>query len=265
VRVHSRTKPILLAFVLAIAIPATKPAHASWSYFYVTNANGTKIAEVAEQIFPASLEGFPASYGLDYEYRVLNITPNHTAIDGFQVFVGNQAGLVQQQNFVNPPHYPLGYGAQFGPLGNGSVPFLTAEGNTYSPVPWRFQEFDQRPGVITGYDITWSFTGGQPLPWNRWTQFDLFSPNGPVPGGGAVDPLAGPGSIGVELAGNSSFNSSQFTGTVPVSTTVDGSNPFPGSTAYGPAAVPEPSSLILIGSGLTFLGVVGLHRAWRRS
>ena len=91
-RLHSRTKPILLAFVLAIATPATKPAHASWSYFYVTNANGTKIAEVAEQIFPASLEGFPSSYGLDYEYRVLNITPNHAAIDGFQVFVGNQAG-----------------------------------------------------------------------------------------------------------------------------------------------------------------------------
>jgi hypothetical protein len=276
-RSRCTVRPFLLALVLVGTSFATTPAHAGdWTIFYVTNAANTKIAEVAEQIFPATLAGFPAAYGYDYEYRVLNITPNQAAINGFQVFVGNQLGLIVQDNFVNPPHVPPpGYGAQFGPLGNPFVPFLTAEGNTFSPVPWRFTEADQRPGVLTGYQITWTFTGGKPLPFNRWTEFDLFSPNSPVSGGGAVDPFAGPGGIGVELAGDTSFTTSPFNADVPVSASIDTSDPFSTSGgSYGSAggyaggesfsSVPEPSSLVMIVTGVMVLSWVQLCRARRR-
>jgi hypothetical protein len=278
-RSHTRRRlgPFWFMLVLtATTSLASRPACGGWSIFYVTNSSGTKVAEVAEQIFPTSLRGtLPASYGLDYEFRVLNISPTHAAIDAFQVFVGSQAGLNTQVNFVNYPHIPPpGYGAQFGALGNPFVPFLTAEGNTFSPVPWRFTEKDQRPGALTGYQITWTFTNGQPLPYNRWTEFDLFSPNGPVSGGGAVDPFAGPGGLGIDLAGSSSFDTIMFPSSVPISSSIDTSDPY--SSSGGPLApngdymsggfsVPEPHSLVMLGTGTMLLALARWSRSRRLS
>ena len=240
--------------------PRTGPARATWTYFFVTNAGGTKIAEVAEQIF---YTGVPA-LGYDYEYRVANITPTQVPIFGFQVFVGNQAGLAPQALFPTGP-IPgyLGYSLNFGPIPNASSTFLTGEGQTYTPISWGFSELlNAGP---TGYQLIWA-TAALPLPYFRWTEFDLFSPNPPVSGGGAVDPFAGPGGLGVDLTGTGSFTDSPFPGpTVPINTSQDLSDPYAGMgfTPLGPALVPEPSSLVLLVSGSILIGGAG-WRGWSR-
>lgn len=115
-RFHS---PIRLAWIVSFTLVAgfmTRPAGAivvanPWSYFYVTNSTGTQIALVAEQVFPTG-----TSLGYDYEFRVANIDPNQTPISGFELYVGNQAGLAPQ---VLAPLGPVpgytGYSLYFGP------------------------------------------------------------------------------------------------------------------------------------------------------
>ncbi len=243
-RSYSPLQRFWISLVIVSTGFATTPAHGGWSYIYVTNASGTKVAEVAEQIFST---GTPLGY--DYEYRVLNLSPSEAPIMGFLGYVGNQAGAVIQTSFTNPPLIPPpSYGTVFGSVGNPTVPFLTAEANTYSPVGWNFTEYDQRPSAVTGYGVLWT-TLVQPLPYDRWTEFDLYSTNGPVKGGGAVGPFAGPGGIGVDIFGG--LYLTNFTASVPISSSQDMANPFPGYSAY---SVPEPGSVVLLASGAMILG-----------
>jgi hypothetical protein len=272
----SRFSLYLIAGIVAWTGFATQSASAGWSVFFVTDGAGNKVAEVAEQIFPATFAGLPAAYGLDYQFRVLNISPapGRLPIDGFEVFTGNQAGLGLQVSFLNPPHFPSGYGAQFGPVGNAIVPFLTAEGNTFSPVPWQFSESDQRPGALTGYRVAWT-TGVQPLPFNRWTQFDLFSTLGPVPGSGAVDPFSGGGLI-IDLTDGSSATLT-FPSGVLAGTTMDTTDPNADFTSGGPydpngpsggtfANAPEPGSVVMFVTGtMGLISCANVRRARRKT
>ncbi len=136
------------------------------------------------------------------------------------------------------------------PVTPGVIPFLTAAS---SAVNWGFEEFDDRaPGPLLTYVVRWYQQAGTPvIPQGFYTRFDLFSPNPPVAGGGAVD--LGPGSsIGFDDgSGNISMIASP---TVTESASQDTSTPagFAGMTF---ASVPEPSSVVLVGMGM--IGLVG--------
>jgi hypothetical protein len=255
-RSHSPIRRIWLALVAIVVGSATNPAHGapvnSWTYFYVESSNGTRIAEVAEQIFPTG-----TSLGYDYEFRVVNITPNQAPIYGFQLYVGTQAGLVPQAlSPLGPVPGYVGYSLYFGNTPNASSPFLTGEGQTSTPTSWGFTEYLNSPP--TGYRLTWE-TSALPLPYHYWTEFDLFSPDGPVAGGGAVDPFAGPGGLGVDLTGNGDFTNTDFTRPVTPGTSQDFADPFAGLGFTPFANVPEPSSLVLLAGGFAIVGWV----SWR--
>jgi hypothetical protein len=185
---------------LAVLLGVTSPARAYY-YFYVNDGANNHIALVAEQIVPIA-------GGYDYQYNVLNLSPANADIDGFSIKVGAQAGLAQQVSFTPPPLNP-GYGSAVNPVpaaqGGGNVTFLTAEGNTYSPVPWQFVEKDNSPAP-TAYNIRWSATGNQPLPYFHFTRFDLTSPNTPIAGTGAVDPFGSPDLFQVDLDNSTSLD-----------------------------------------------------------
>jgi hypothetical protein len=253
-RTRSRLASIV-AGLLAAAV-FVQPAQA-WIYFTVTGPGGTPIARVAQQIVAAPLNGAPAALGLDYIYRVLNIGPK--AIKGFSVRTGAKpvGGVVRT---FNPAPFGFGFITNFGAMGNANVPFLTGEGNTFSPGPWQFKELDNRPAAITGYVAHWAALplGTPVLPPNRWTEFDLFSSNPPVVGGGAVD-LPGPGALGFDLEDgvapdleNFVFDASfTYDMQVPVDNSRDMSDAFPGMDAAGPGgSLPEPTSMLLCATGL---------------
>lgn len=195
----------LLAVLLALSFGNAKSY--GFYYFYVNDGGGAHIGLVAEQIIGAG------GGNLDYQFYVLNVSGGaHPNIDGFTVKTGPQGGLAQQVSFT-PPALNPGYGSNVNPvpagLGGGTVPFLATEGNTFSPVPWAFTESDNRGGggaaAITGYKIRWNATGNQPLPYFRWTRFDLVSPNGPIAGSGAVDPPATPSFFDMDIDGGLTF------------------------------------------------------------
>ena len=134
------------------------------------------------------------------------------------------------------------------------MPFLTGEGNTFSNVPWRFDEYDNRaPGPVSRYVAHWVAPLAAPLPPGFWTEFDLFSSNPPVAGGGAVDPIGGPGDLGIDCVGGAPFDpanmifnaASSFDQQVQIQNNPDLSDPFIGTPQLGPGnpIVPEPASV----------------------
>jgi hypothetical protein len=235
--------------------------------FTVRGPGNTPVAQVAEQIVPAQFNvNGGAALGLDYIYRVRNVSAQ--AIQGFSVYIGPAAGVLPLTYTGVPPATNPGFLQPFGPIGNASVPFLTGEGNTFSNVPWRFDEFDNRaPGPVSRYVAHWVAPLAAPLPPGFWTEFDLFSSNPPVAGGGAVDPIGGPGDLGIDLVGgapgdpaNMIFNASaRFDQQVQVQNNPDLSDPFIGTPQLGPGnpIVPEPASVLLL---LTGISLVALKR-----
>jgi len=276
---NSRKIFAFLAFVLVLTVAT--PARA-WYLFSIGNAATGQSALIAEQIVPAGTQGVPASYGYDYIYEVLNTSLFGQQINGVSFFTVPLAGgmALQFGPQTNLPHVGGGWGLQFGPLGNPLVPFLTAEGNTVSPGPWTFSEADNR-FPITGYTVHWSAApGAPPLPVNRWTRLDLFSPLGPVPGSGVPDPM-GAGGIGIDFVGgnapdliNQVFDLQMlFPSQVdPCGTTNDpanvcsdpfSSNPFAnitGAQPFGPIfaapfAVSAPNPWTMVLTGLLLIGL----------
>jgi hypothetical protein len=81
-------RPFALALTLAAFLFNSSSTHAYY-YFYV-NDGAAQVALVAEQIVPV-IRG-----GLDYQYKILNISPGAANIDGFTIKIGKQVGLVQQ-------------------------------------------------------------------------------------------------------------------------------------------------------------------------
>jgi hypothetical protein len=264
---NSAGKRFGLALAATLILTAFQATAHAWNFFIVTGPGGVPIAQVAQQIVPSAFNGAPG-LGLDYIYRVKNIGP--LAIDGFSIFTG-PAGPVLPLTYTGiPPATNPGFLKPFGAIGNASVPFLTGEGNTFSPVAWRFDEYDDRAaGPVTRYVTHWVSPIAVPLPPGFWTEFDLFSTNPPVLGGGAVD-IDGPGAIGVDIEGqtadpgNSSFYAMMtYTQQVSPNDNPDMSDPFPGSTQLGPGTpLPEPSSLALLVLGGFIAGLVRVrHRA----
>jgi hypothetical protein len=249
-------RKFVVAIVACLALCSTCSSAQAWYFFTVSGPGNTPIALVAQQIIPAPFNGAPAAFGKDYIYRVKNIGAAN--IDGFSIFTGPAGGVLPQTYTGTPPATNPGFLQGFGVIGNASVPFLTGEGNTFSPVAWRFDEYDNRAaGPVTRYVTHWVAPAGFALPPNRWTEFDLFSTNPPVTGGGAVD-IDGPGSIGVDIdgqtadPGNSSFYASfTYNQQVTVDSSPDTSNAFPGSEQFGDGSVlvPEPSSMALLAVG----------------
>ncbi len=150
-RLHSpfrRLLPVLLAIGAGFA---TRPAHGGWSYSYVTNGNGTKIAEVAEQIF---YTGNP-TLCYDYEYQVANISPTRASINGFELYVGSQTNLVSQPLFpLGPVPSYRGYSLYFGGIPNAS--------STFSPA--REIPFPQFRGGSPSISATRRGTGSRGVP-----------------------------------------------------------------------------------------------------
>jgi hypothetical protein len=257
---------VIVAILTSLALSFTAATADAWFVFNVSGPGGNPVAQVAQQIVPAQFNGAPAAFGYDYIYRVRNI--GNIAIDGFSIFTG-PAGLVPLTYSGTPPATNPGFLQGFGPIGNVFVPYLTGEGNTFSPVAWRFDEYDNRAaGPITHYVTHWVAPVAAPLPPGKWTEFDLFSTNSPVAGGGAVD-IDGPGAIGIDLSGvasdpaNSIFYATlTYNQQVTVSTTPDFTEPFAVSDQLGPGTpLPEPGSMaLLVLGGLS----VGLARFRRR-
>jgi hypothetical protein len=283
-------KGLLARALFACAATLAMGGSSAHAYFYynVFAPGNVKVGVVAEQIVPSPL-------GLDYQYNLLNVSPTLLAIKGFSVSVGTPpaglVGLAQQVNVIPPQVNPGAFLTN--PL--VGVPFLNAEGNAFSPVPWQFQEFDNRaPGPLSKYVIHWSATGGQPLPFKRWTRFDLFSPFGPVAGGGAVDPpdFSGPGDLGLDFVdpngidegstfvadedttdfSNSAFEAGDITDDPgdpnDVAQDPDAPNPFAadGFTDVSEEFQPEPASLALLASGLFLMQCRRLDHAssWKK-
>ncbi|HEY3198554.1 MAG TPA: PEP-CTERM sorting domain-containing protein [Nitrospirales bacterium] len=133
---------------------------------------------------------------------------------------------------------------------------------------WGFEQFDDRIApagpVATSYLMRWYARPGQPLfPVGFITRFDLYSFNPPIPGSGGVDPPMLPVFFGIDDgAGDIAEGASPAVipcdpSTSPACLTDSTTYPadFTGS-AFG--QVPEPGTILLLGSGLVGLAV------WRR-
>ena len=263
-----RTVVVWVTFVSISILAGPTVARAAWYLFTVSGPGNTPVAQVAEQIVPAQFNvNGGAALGLDYIYRVRNIGAK--AIQGFSVYTGPGGAAMLLTYTGTPPATNPGFLQPFGPIGNASVPFLTGEGNTFSPVAWRFDEFDNR-APVSRYVTHWVAPAATPLTPGFWTEFDLFSGNPPVAGGGVVDPIGGPGDLGIDLVGgalvdpaNEIFNaSSAFDQQVQVQNNPDLSDPYIGTPQFGPGnqLVPEPSSVMLLASGVLVIGCIRSYR-----
>ena len=247
-----------VVFWLAAGL-AGPSAQAGFVFFTINPANLNERALVGEQIFVV-----PG--GVDYEFLVENI--GTVGINGFFGGVGNRALAVAGGQWVgtaaggaDPANgFPASVvGGAFGPLITGEA----GATNPFSPVPaftWGFEEFDDRAvpaGLPTNYVVRWFNTGLLgPLPPGFFTRFDLFSPFGPTPGGGGVDPPTGDPFFGFEDV----FNGNNDLWTLDTANlTIQSCNPatdancnpsaipgnLEGATAFG--SVPEPASTPLVG------------------
>ena len=151
---------ILVTLLGLLIVNTPCDVRAAWYLFTVKGPGNTPVAQVAEQIVPAQFNvNGGAALGLDYIYRVRNVGAQ--AIQGFSIYTGPAGGALPLTFTGTPPATNPGFLKQFGPIGNASVPFLTGEGNTFSTVPWRFDEYDNRAPVR--YRGTWR-TGWRPWP-----------------------------------------------------------------------------------------------------
>jgi hypothetical protein len=158
----------------------------------------------------------------------------------------------------------------FGPVnpinGPGVLPLAPLQGVLQQ---WGFEQFWN--AGLTAYLARWysntPLDGVGPLPPRFYTRFDVFSPFGPVPGGGGVDPLDAGNFIAINDGLGNLSDLITSPAVTPCDQTVTGSCDMtmaagltgfgqigPGSHVNG--AVPEPVPMLLMGAGLLTLGLL---------
>lgn len=288
---------VVAGMLATFAAPAAADVYFSTPLFrwFAVPVHGNEKGVVAERIvYDATTHVF------DYQFYLFNnnLALNARPIDGFSLFVGAPFALGAATPLQVATRLGGGDPALFPNIGavqDNGVPFLTPGlgfGTTFSARwsigAWGFQEYDNRAGANNSYLIRWYLPnqGGQPsINRLQFARFDLYSPFGPVPGGGAVDPFSGGGFILDDGLGN--FAEFDFSGlpadTVPFCQSAAGpgcadisatdfnndltlpdiaqdpnyQSDFPGLTSGSfTAAVPEPESYALLAAGLATM-------AWR--
>lgn len=264
-------------FVLATLL-VTSSAQAAFVTFVLTNpANANEVALVGEQIFAIGGGQF------DYEFLVRNI--GTVPISGFFGGVGNKAAAIAGGQWIGTAAggadaangFPASVaGGAFGPLISGAA----GATNPFSPIlfnTWGFEEFDNRAvpgGLPTSYVVRWFDVGiTGPLPVGFFTRFDLFSPFGPTPSGGGVDPPMGDPFFGLDDPALDPFNPlfdsvgipmSSCTPSGPSDTTCGNAatmpNGFSGAQGFG---TPEPSTFLLMGGGLLAFALLRRRKSSR--
>lgn len=248
--------------------------------------------------------------GFDYAYLVLNT--GRDPIDGFFFDVGvlnTRAGVATfvansprgQDTFtasggrddgVFPNVFPGGrrptqdINGELGPLNPyffDSAPVNPLNGPGVNPLPpgqgrlqqWGFEQF-WNP-AMTAYLARWyantPSNGLGALPSGFITRFDVFSPFGPVPGGGGVDPLDTGNYIGLDDGSGDFSNLILSPAVTPCNPAVlnscaSGLPPGLTETGFGPVGrannvIPEPASMILLLLGLASFGF-SIQRRSRR-
>jgi hypothetical protein len=255
-------------FVLATLLVSSS-AQAAFVTFFLTNPNNAnEVALVGEQIFLAGGGQY------DYEFLVRNV--GNVGINGFWGGIGNKANAIAGGQWVGtaaggadaPNGFPASVaGGAFGPLISGEA----GATNPYSAVlfnTWGFEQFDDRAapnGLPTNYVVRWFDVGiTGPLPVGFFTRFDLFSPFGPSPSGGGVDPMGDP-FFGLNDPLLDIFPPFDTVNIPMSSCTPSGQNDttcgnaatkpegFAGAQGFG---TPEPSTFLLMGGGLLALALL---------
>jgi len=235
------------------------------------------------------IQGFTFSVGVPNNAAALAAFNNASLFAGnYTATAAGGADLPAFPNILAPaglrptPNINGAFGA-VNPFTVGSKPLNPVNGPGVNPLPplqgvlqqWGFEQFRNNP--FTAYDAR--FYGNNPndhlnpffLPAGFITRFDVFSPFGPVPGGGAVDPLDTSVSfIAIDDGfGNISDLMTTLAANTPCDPTLGGCDTsLPPDTSmflglgqpFGPnSQIPEPSSIFLMAIGMS-----GLALALRR-
>ncbi len=170
--------------------------------------------------------------------------------------INGELGVLNPYAFGSSPIYPIN--------GVGVNPLPPAQGVLQS---WGFEQY-WNPGMTAYLARFYANTPGDPygkLPVGYITRFDVFSPLGPVPGGGGVDPLASGNYLGID-DGLGDLSDLILSPTVtPCDPTVAAAcdSSLPAELANLPAegSVPEPGTMLMMAAGLGGVLLYRRHRA----
>jgi hypothetical protein len=258
--------------------------------------------------------GLPmATFGFDYTFLVVNT--GTLPIDGFFFDVGVSNNAPALKAFVAGPQGNDTFSAPGGvdpgifpnavvggprptqnisgelgvlnPYAFGSIPLYTVNGAGVNPIPplqgllqtWGFEQF-WNPAMTSYLARFYSNTPLNPygpLPPGFLTRFDVFSPFGPVPGGGGVDPLSSGNFFGIDDGLGDLSNLIVSPAVATCDPTVGGTNScdmvFPlglrGIPAFGNSTtnvnvvIPEPGTVALMMAGLTGIAIIRRRRSTR--
>jgi hypothetical protein len=234
----------------------------------------------------AAIDGFLFDVGVANTRAAVAafVAASPVALDTFTAPGGGDPGLFPNVVVGGPRPTPNINGelGPMNPVGVGFGPVNPINGPGVNPLPplqgvlqqWGFEQFWN--AGLTAYLARWysntPLDGVGPLPPRFYTRFDVFSPNGPVPGGGGVDPFDPGNFIAIDDGLGNLSDLITSPAVTPCDPTVSGScdTTMPtGLAGFGPVgprstvngAVPEPVPMFLMGGGLVMLSLVRRRRA----